>query len=92
MKINGISPFAKRQIAVLVLLATRLILAACILMVIWQGYQSIGKYLDKPQASSFSIERFSDQKVVPVITIYPSVNREFIKRASSLAALSKCGL
>ena len=74
----------------LVFLLSRLILATCMILVLWQGYESIAKFIAKPQSTAYTIEKYSDQKVLPVMTICPS-EYDALPEAS-LLALKECGL
>ena len=47
----------------------KLILITCTVLVVWQGSQSIAKYLDEPQTSSYTLEKLADQEIMPICTI-----------------------
>ena len=53
--------------------ASWLILATCTAIVICQSWQSLNKYLEKPQTTAISIERHADQEVLPSVSICPDV-------------------
>ena len=66
-----------------------LVVATCAFLVVWQGSQSIQKYIEKPQTTLFSVEKFWDQKVLPVVTICPT---DFLTTYANDQALAECGL
>ena len=63
----------KMRYEFVLLIVSRLILAACTIAVICQCWQSLNKYLDKPQSTAISIERFANQEVLPSVSICPTM-------------------
>ena len=74
-----------------VLFLSHFILMTCSVLVLWQGWQSTKKYLDKPQTTAFSIEPLHDLDVMPELTVCPK-RLEYLKRNESKETLEKCGL
>ena len=72
----------------LLLFSRWLIVVTCTILVLWQGSQSIIKYLGDPQSTAYTLGNFADQEIMPILTICQS---EYFTENAKLE-LERCGM